>query len=78
MAKKWNGSNSFQLQLQPNGVDNNILFRLNGQVQDFGSLGLGYHHLAFTIDSIGAGTQVTAFKDGVLIGTALLPAYTGN
>ncbi|MCC6412129.1 MAG: T9SS type A sorting domain-containing protein [Saprospiraceae bacterium] len=77
-AKKWNGSNSFQLQLQPNGVDNNIIFRLNGQVQDFGLLGLGYHHLAFTIDSIGGGTQVTAYKDGILIGTALLPSYTGN
>ncbi|MBC7774826.1 MAG: hypothetical protein H7246_05250, partial [Phycisphaerae bacterium] len=70
--------NSFQLQLQSNGVDNNILFRLNGQVQNFGLLGLGYHHLAFTIDSSGAGTQVTAYKDGALLGTALLPGYTGN
>lgn len=78
LAKKWNGSNSFQLQLQPNGVDNKILFRLNGQVQDFGNLGIGYHHLAFTIDSSGTGTQVTAYKDGALLGTALLPAYTGN
>ncbi len=78
LAKKWNGSNSFQLQLQANGVDNNILFRLNGQVQDFGLLGLGYHHLAFNIDSSATGTQVTAYKDGVLLGTALLPAYSGN
>jgi hypothetical protein len=78
LAKKWNGSNSFQLQLQPNGVDNSILFRLNGQVQDFGLLGIGYHHLAFTLDSTGASTQVTAYKDGVLIGSATMPAYTGN
>ena len=78
LAKKWNGSNSFQLQLQPNGVDNSILFRLNGQVQDFGLLGIGYHHLAFTLDSTGSSTQVTAYKDGVLIGSATMPAYTGN
>jgi len=78
LAKKWNGSNSFQLQLQPSGVDNKILFRLNGQVQDFGFLGIGYHHLAFTLDSTGTSTQVTAYKDGVLIGSATMPAYTGN
>lgn len=78
LAKKWNGSNSFQLQLQANGIDNNILFRLNNQVQDFGTLGIGYHHLAFTLDSLGTGTQVNAYKDGILIGSALMPPYTGN
>lgn len=78
LAKKWNGSNSFQLQLQPNGLDNHIIFKLNNQAQDFGPLGIGYHHLAFTLDSSSAGTLVTAYKDGALLGAAQMPAYSGN
>ncbi len=78
LSKRWNGSNSFQLQLQANGINNHIIFKLNNQVHDFGPLGLGYHHLAFTIDSTGAGTQVTGYKNGTLLGTVMMPAYTGT
>jgi len=78
LSKRWNNNNSFQLQLEPAGNDNNIIFKLNNQAQNFGLLGLGFHHLAFTIDSLGNGTQVNAYKDGTLLGSIQMPPYTGN
>jgi hypothetical protein len=37
--------------LKPNGLTNDIWFYLNGQEHNFGDLGMGYQHLAFTLDS---------------------------
>ncbi|MBL7809148.1 MAG: LamG domain-containing protein, partial [Saprospiraceae bacterium] len=78
LAKRWNLSNSFQLMLEPVGIDNHIIVKLNNQAHDFGVLGIGYHHLAFTIDSTGSSTKIRAYKDGVDLGEAVLPAYTGT
>jgi hypothetical protein len=78
ISKRWAPNNSFQLQLVANGTDNDIIVRLNNQTHNFGLLGMGYHHLAFTIDSTGNGTVVTGYKGGSLIGSAQLPPYTGT
>ncbi|MDX1913031.1 MAG: LamG domain-containing protein, partial [Saprospiraceae bacterium] len=78
LSKRWGGNNSFQLQLEPNGPDNDIIIKLNNQTHNFGSLDIGYHHLAFTIDSTGSSTLLTAYKDGDNIGSAAFPPVTGN
>lgn len=78
LSKRWNLSNSFQLMLEPVGIDNHIIVKLNNQAHDFGVLGIGYHHLAFTIDSTGSSTKIRAYKDGVDLGEVMLPAYTGT
>ena len=78
LSKRWAPNNSFQLQLEPNGTDNNIIFKLNNQAHNFGLLGIGYHHLAFTLDSTGTNTIVTGYKDGVLLGSVQMPAYTNT
>jgi hypothetical protein len=78
LSKRWAGGNTFQLQLQPAGTDNEIIVRINNQAHNFGLLGIGYHHLAFIIDSTGGNTLITAYKDGVSLGSAALPPVTGN
>lgn len=85
LSKRWLGSNDFRLILRQDppstGIQNRIIFYLNGAEADFGPLGNGYHHLAFTIESGGANTVVTAYKDGqptVPTSTANLPAVTGD
>lgn len=78
VSKKWDGANDFRLLLREDGVNNRILFQLNGGQADFGLLGNNYQHLAFTIESGGANTVVTAYKNGAPIGSANLPAISGN
>lgn len=78
LSKKWGGANDFRLVLREDGVNNRILFQLNGGQADFGLLGNNYQHLAFTIESGGANTVVTAYKNGILISSANLPAISGN
>jgi len=75
MSKTW-PSNDFRLLLKPSGLNNNIWFYLNGQEHNFGILGVGYQHLAFTLDSI-TGT-VTAYKNGVSLGSHVFTGVTGN
>jgi hypothetical protein len=77
LSKKW-GSNDFRLLLTPNGADNDIKFYLNGQEKNFGLLGMGYKHLAFTIDSSGGNRTVTAYKNGVSIGSNTFSGVGGN
>ena len=68
ISKKWPG-NDFRLLLKQNGLDNSVWFYLNGQEHNLGNLGMGYQHLAFTIDSSGDNRNVTAFKNGIPFGT---------
>ncbi len=75
ISKNWPG-NDFRLMLSPNGNTSDIKFYLNGQIHNFGQLGIGYQHLAFTIDS-GSGT-VKAYKNGVLLGNHTFTGVTGN
>jgi hypothetical protein len=77
LSKKW-PDNDFRLLLKPNMLDNNIWFYLNGQEHNFGDLGMGYQHLAFTIDSSGTDRVVTAYKNGVSIGSQTFTGVTGN
>jgi len=77
LAKRWTG-NDFRLMLKEEGINNRIFFQLNGAEADFGLLGNNYQHLAFTIESGGASTVVTAYKNGIFISTANLPSITGN
>jgi len=76
-SKKW-GSEEFQLLLTPNGADNDIKFYITGQEKNFGLLGMGYQHLAFTIDSSGSNRTVTAYKNGVSLGSHTFTSVTGN
>jgi hypothetical protein len=69
LAKKW-GSNEFRLLLKQNGLESDVVGYLNGQEHIFGTLGMGYQHLALTIDSTGIGRAVTAYKNGVAFGSA--------
>ncbi|MEO6040261.1 MAG: LamG-like jellyroll fold domain-containing protein, partial [Saprospiraceae bacterium] len=78
LSKKW-GNNDFRLLLTPNGNTNDVKFYLNGVQKTFGTLGTGYQHLAFTIDSTAAGQVVKAYKNGVPLGTpATFTGVTGN
>jgi len=67
LSKKWSG-NDFRLLLTPNGTDNDVKVYLNGAEHTFGTLGIRYQHLAFTIDSSGGNRTVTAYKNGVPFG----------
>jgi hypothetical protein len=78
LSKKWANGNDFQLLLQPAGLDNNIVLKLNNTAQTFGLFGLGYHHLAIEIDSSASNTTMTLFKDGVLVSSFQFPATTGS
>jgi len=78
LSKKWS-SNDFRLLLTPNGTDNDVKLYLNGQEHTFGTLGIRYQHLAFTIDSSGNNRTVTAYKNGVPFGTPYtFVGVTGN
>jgi len=78
LSKAWPG-NAFRLLLKPNGTDNDVVFYLNGQEHNFGLLGMGYQHLAFTIDSSGNDRIVTAYKNGIPFGTgSTFVGVTGN
>lgn len=75
LSKKW-GVNEFRLMLIPNGLDNQVRIYLNGNIHNFGNLGNGYQHLAFTLDS--ASGNVTVYKNGALAGAAVFPGVSGN
>ncbi|MEQ1745667.1 MAG: LamG-like jellyroll fold domain-containing protein [Saprospiraceae bacterium] len=77
LSKTWPG-NDFRLLLKQNGLTSDIRFYLNGQEHNFGPLGVGYQHLAFTIDSVGANRTVTAYKNGVSLGSHSFAGVTGN
>ena len=78
LSKKW-GTNDFRLLLTPNGTDNNVKIYLNGAEHTFGTLGIRYQHLAFTIDSSGNNRTVTAYKNGVPFGAPYtFTGVTGN
>ncbi|MCK6693139.1 MAG: LamG domain-containing protein, partial [Thermoanaerobaculia bacterium] len=78
LSKRWGGANDFRLLLREEGVNNRIFFQLNGGEADFGLLDNNYQHLAFTIESGGANTIVTAYKGGQFIGSASLPPISGT
>ena len=78
LSKRW-GAEDFQLLLRPNGTSSDVIFYLTGFEHNFGLLGMGYQHLAFTIDSSGANRTVTAYKNGVPFGTPhTFTGVTGN
>ena len=77
LSKRWPG-NDFRLLAKQNGLENEVWFYLNGQEHNFGNLGMGYQHLAFTLDSVGNNRIVTAFKNGIPFGTPHTFGSTGN
>ncbi|MBL7775550.1 MAG: LamG domain-containing protein, partial [Saprospiraceae bacterium] len=77
ISKTWPG-NDFRLLLTPNGNNNEIKFYLNGQQHNFGTLGVGYQLLAFTIDSSGLNRTVTAYKNGVSLGSHTFTGVSGS
>jgi hypothetical protein len=78
LSKQWAG-NDFRLMLKPNGLDNDIWFYLNGQEHNFGPLGVGYNHLAFTIDNqTGTVSTVTAYHNSVSRGSHTFFHLSGN
>jgi len=77
LSKTWPG-NDFRLLLKANGLTSDIFLYLNGQEHNFGSLGVGYQHLAFTIDSVGSDRTVTGYKNGVSLGSHTFAGITGT
>lgn len=80
LSKSWNG-NRFEIRLIPAGTDNLVALNLfgagGGDSSTIGALGMGYQHLAFTIDST-AGT-LQAYKNGELFGSPFnIPVSFGN
>ncbi|MEI6412491.1 MAG: LamG domain-containing protein, partial [Bacteroidota bacterium] len=77
LSKKW-GNNDFRLLLSPNGAINTLKFYLNGTENTLGTLGSGYQHLAFTIDSSAAGRVISTYKNGTLLSTNTFTGVSGN
>ena len=77
ISKRWPG-NDFRLLLKQNGLESDVWFYLNGQEHNFGPLGMGYQHLAFTIDSSSNNRTVAAYKNGIAFGTPHTFGSTGN
>ena len=75
LSKRWPG-NDFRLLLSPNGTMNELEVYFNGQVHNFGDLGMGYQHLAFTINNLTG--DVTAYKNGVSLGSHTFVGVTGD
>ncbi|MCB0531193.1 MAG: T9SS type A sorting domain-containing protein [Lewinellaceae bacterium] len=74
LAKKW-GNNEFRLFLRQIGLESNVFVYLNGQDHNLGVLGMGYQHLALSIDS----STVRAFKNGVPFGSPqVFAGFPGN
>lgn len=66
LSKNWQ-NNQFQVRLQPDDVDNDVLVNINGTTTTLGQLGMGYQHLAFTIDQ--SSNQLQAYKNGEAFGS---------
>ncbi|MBL7796044.1 MAG: LamG domain-containing protein, partial [Saprospiraceae bacterium] len=79
LSKRWLG-NDFRLLLKQNGLMNDLWFYINGQEHNFGDLGMGYQHLAFTLDTTLTDNEllVTAYKNGVPLGSKTFIGVTGN
>ncbi len=77
MSKQWPG-NDFRMLLKPVGLDNDIWFYLNGQEYNFGNLGMGYQHLAFSLERTGNDLLVTAYKNGVALGSHTFTGVTSD
>lgn len=77
ISKKW-GVNEFRLMLTPNGVVNDLKCYLNGAEHNFGTLGMGYQHIALTFEKTGANLTVKAYKNGVAAGMNAFSGVTGN
>jgi len=77
LSKKWSG-NDFRLLLRQNGLMNELWFYINGQEYNFGNLGMGYQHIAFTMQRTGNNLLVTAYKNGVLLGNHTFAGITGE
>ena len=58
------GANQFAVFLNAG----NIEVMVGNTTQQYGSLGLGFHHLAFILQKVGTNLTVTYYKDGVLVG----------
>jgi hypothetical protein len=69
------GANQFAVFLNAG----NIEVMVGSTTQQYGSLGLGFHHLAFVLQRAGTNLTVTFYKDGVLNGAKSFPTtnWTG-
>jgi len=76
LAKRW-GTNEFRIVLVQSGTDNQIRVNFNSTPQDFGLLGMGYHHLAVTVDSSGTNRTVNVYRDGSLLGSHTFSGVSG-
>jgi len=76
LQKAWGpgGSNFFVLQ----NYLGTIRVIVNGDIFDFGPLGIGYQHLALTIDRSPTATAISVYKNGTLLGSHNFPATTGD
>lgn len=79
LSKKW-GANSLEIALKKSSpVESDLIFNLNGNPNNVvGSIGTGYHHLAFTVDSMPFNWEVGTYIDGVLTSTNNFPTVSGN
>lgn len=77
LSKKW-GANEFRLSLVPSGNNNDLRFYLNGTEKSFGTLGIGYRHLAFTLQQQGSTLTVKGYNNNAAVVTQTFTAPTGN
>lgn len=59
------GNNQMVLCLNAGNLD----LDLNGQIHSFGSLGMGFHHIAINLLQDGSSLDAEVYKDGTLLGT---------
>ncbi len=76
LHKSWGagGSQFFFLQ----NIGNTLQVNLNGSTYQFGALGLGYRHLAVTIQRTPTNTLISVYNNGVLAGSVAAVPTTGD
>lgn len=62
ILSKNQGSNTFKIYTELNGVNNQLKIDINGTSQTFGNLTMGFNHLAFTVDSVSG--VITGYVNG--------------
>jgi len=77
LSKLWPG-NDFRLLLRENGLSSDIILYFSGQEHNFGQLGMGYQHLAFTMAANGTDRTVVVYKNGIQIGSHTFAGVTGD
>ncbi len=76
LSKYWSGGSQGATLRVSNGI---VQMAINGSGQvDLGPLGIGYKHLALTINNTSTSNEVTLYINGAAVGSHSFPATTGD